>query len=447
MYRILIILLFIVNRTNVQAQNVVEPYAFSCHSGFYQLVDNQLHILSVNAKGEILWVPILPRFERSLSALAYCTDDGLLYSFDTTTHELLRIYQSGAIQPLWVPIDERNGNPLSVQLTKGALIEGIFCAYAPQEDSLYWVDIQTGRFTKSRNPMRGALTNLSYHPIKKVLYSIGAKSRIQYLDLYTKEMVIGKQVYDLPTGHTREQANTWMTKDGRMFMTRKGGSYFVEINEKENVFYHYNNPLDKTIGDGTSCPDASPPVFIQSDVLELQLDIPKLDRVMLRWIGVHEYSNEDYVIEHSTDHQQWSKASEKPSIGINNFQNPYGARLVFDQEKDNYYRLKKEYQDGNRLAYSPTVFIAKQPTGHRVVLSPQLVLDQINLALYIRADRGEVLEVVIKNSLNQVVVRRTYQMYTTEATFDLTVEELPTGLYWVQISSKNHQQQEWIWVD
>ncbi|CAA6827310.1 MAG: Unknown protein [uncultured Aureispira sp.] len=445
-YRVFFILLLIGNQSIAQKKTINASYDFSCTAGLYQLRSNQLNVLSVNGRGEITWVPILPEFERPLSALAYCEEDGFMYSFDTATHELLRIYTSGAIQPLWVPVEEKSGVGLNAQLTKGALIEGVFCAYAPQEDSLYWVNIITGKFVKSYNPIGGAFTNLAYHPIKKMLYSIGVKSRIQYLDAETKDIAIGQKIVDLPEVHSSKGTNTWMTKDGRIFVTRNGGTYFAEINEAEGMRYRYQNVLPKTIGDGTSCSGAKAPAFIQSEVLELKLDAPKQDRIMLRWIGVHEHSTVRYILEHSTDHKEWTERAQKPSIGLNNYQNPYGARLPFQANQDNYYRLKKVYKDGNRVAYSPSVMRLKKPTEAKLVLSPKVLLAKAALSLYVNATKGEHLQVVVRNSYNAVVYKTTYQVLAKEVTFSLETESLTKGMYQVQIVSAVGVYQEWIWI-
>jgi hypothetical protein len=68
-YRIFFILFLIGTQSIAQKKTIYESYDFSCTTDLYQLVNNQLNILSVNGRGEIAWVPILPEFERPLSAL------------------------------------------------------------------------------------------------------------------------------------------------------------------------------------------------------------------------------------------------------------------------------------------------------------------------------------------------------------------------------------------
>lgn len=445
-YPVCFVLLLFGIQSVAQKNTSQESYDFSCENDLYQLIDNQLNILSVDGRGAIVWIPILPKFERPLSALAYCEEDGFMYSFDTTSHELLRIYASGAIQPLWVPVEEKSKNHLSTQLTKGALVEGVFCAYAPQEDSLYWVNIRTGKFVKSYNPMGGAFTNLAYHPIKKMLYSIGVKSRIQYLDPATKDIAIGNRIVDLPEVYSSKGTNTWMTQEGRIFVTRKGGTYFAEINEKEGMQYRYQNLLPQTIGDGTNCAAARVPAFIQSDVLDLRLEPPKQDRIMLYWTGVHEYNNTQYIVEHSLHHKEWTESAQKPSIGLNNYQNPYGARLPFQANQDNYYRLKKVYKDGNRVVYSPSVMLLKEPTKTQFLLSPKVLFGRAVLSLYVNAYEGTSLQVSIKNLCNKVVYSTVYQVMAREVTFSLETKSLAEGMYEVEIISSKGIYQEWIWV-
>jgi hypothetical protein len=204
--------------------------------------------------------------------------------------------------------------------------------------------------------------------------------------------------------------------------------------------------LTKTIGDGTSCSAANAPAFIQADVLELRLDKPKQDRIMLYWIGVHEHSNTRYILEHSINHKEWMESAQKPSIGLNNYQNPYGARVPFQANQDNYYRLKKVYKDGNRVAYSPSVMILKEPIQAQFVLSPKVLFGRKNLSLYANAPRGKMVQVLIKNAYNEVVFDNVYQLLAREVTFSLALESLVNGMYQVEIISAVGIYREWIWI-
>lgn len=444
-YQLFFIFFWITTNSFCQQRKTNTVYDFSCEAGFYQLINNQLHLLSTNGKGSICWAPIAPAFNYTLSALAYNVEDGFMYSFDTASCELLRIYASGAVQPLGIPIGENHHELLDAKLTKGAIIDGVFCAYAPQEDRLYWVNIETRKFTKTYNLFYGAFTNIAYHSTKHLLYSIGKGSRIQYLDPKTKEITIGKKMIDLPLAGSSSTGNTWMTKDGRLFVTRKSGTYFAELNEEEGMSYPYRNTIEKTFGDGTNCPLAKVPAFIQEDVLDLSLDLPQQDRVMLRWIGVHEYNNAQYLLEHSINRKDWVQFTQKPSIGLNNYANPYGARMPYEKGEDNYYRLKKNYKDGS-LVYSPTVMLLEKKSEAMLMLSPKIVFENISLSLYANAYKGEDLIVVVKNSYNQVKYTKKYAVLTDEETFGLETSKWLTGIYQIEIISSKGLIKEWIWV-
>lgn len=261
-------------------------------------------------------------------------------------------------------------------------------------------------------------------------------------------MRLEKKIVDLPEVSSSKGTNTWMTKEGRIFVSRKGGTYFAEINEAEGMQYRYQTVLDKTkrIGDATSCSAAGTPAFIQTEMLELKLDAPKQDRIMLRWIGVHEYHNARYVLEHSMNHKDWIESAERPSIGLNNYQNPYGVRVPFQMKQDNYYRLKKVYQYGNQVAYSPSVMILKEQAKPQFVLSPKVLLEKAVLSLYANAHEGETVQVLVRNSYNKVVYRTTYEVLAKEVTFSLGLESLTTGMYQIELISSKGTYQDWVWM-
>jgi hypothetical protein len=422
------------------------PYQFDCEGAFYQMINNQLHTFSVDATGHFFWAAILPPFTRPLSALSYHLEDGFMYSFDTLTYELVRIYQSGAIQPLGVPTNETTNEQLKTKLTIGEIAEGLFCAYAPDEDKLYWVDIDKNTFVITPPLVGGTFTNLAYHPIKKILYSIGSNSRLYTLSPINKQAYESHPMVGLSRGPKGAPGNLWITVDGRLFVTRAKGTSFHELNEESTIAYSSKEKLRKTEGDGTSCPQAYAPAIIDDEILEWKSDKPNRGRIMLRWKGVHEINNKSYVVEQSIDNKNWKAREEKPSPGLKVYSNPYGSLSYYTKEKINYYRLKKTYNYGRKLMYSRTIAINLDVSQPNIILSPKTSFDNHALALYVSGNQGAVLEIEILDINGHVIRKKEQPILEPEITLSFDVHKFPTGFYFLNIKTPKGVKKDWFWV-
>ncbi|BDS12642.1 DUF6923 family protein [Aureispira anguillae] len=445
--RITLLAFFLLSKLlTAQQNNLAADYGFSCGSGFYQLIDNQLQSLSIDGQGTAQWKPIRPPFDRPLSAIAYCLDDDFMYSIDTLTHELIRIYQSGAVQPLGVPRHVSTKALLETQLTIGEIGQGIFCAYTPQENKFYWIDLATNTFVTTETGINSQLTNLAYCSTRQLFCSVDAKARFYFWDPISKKPFAGTQMMNLPSTKAGEVSHLWVTENERFFATRKNGRAFYELNEQSGMPYNYANLLLKRGGDETSCAAAPPPVLLEEEVLEFRLEAPKKDRIRLSWTGVHEYTTARYYIEHSLDHKKWKEVGEKPSNGPNTYQNPYGALSPYQEGKTNFYRLKKVSKYGRKLGYSRTIMSGEWSTMPSILVSPKIAMANAALAVCVKNHQNTILNLSLWDGYGQLIYEKEQPILCSEITLNLELTNCFVGWHEVRIQTAVGVQREWIWV-
>lgn len=420
-----------------------KTYSFDCNGDFYQLMGNQLHALSVDKMGNYLWQPILPPFQQPLGALGYCLEDGFMYSIDTASRELLRIYSSGSMHSLGIPRDAATQEKLNTLLTIGTVVKGVFCAYAPLEKKLYWIDIKTNTYTVTAITIKGGLYNLAYHAAKGILYTVANDSKIYSINPTTKSIVAIKKIqnFSVPTS---TGGNFWITGDDRLFLTSNKGAKLYELNEKTGISYVASATLSPKTGDGTNCPDAFA-ALIEDDVLELKVEKPNSGRVMIRWIGVHEAKNERYIVEHSTDNKLWNSCDAKPSSGAQLHQNPYGSMSRYAASKSNYYRLKKIRQNGEGV-YTKTLIASEIEGESHVLLSPQYVVKNEQLFLFLNGYQDNIVTVELINSYGQIMKEEVYTIFSNEQTIHWSTEGLLEGSYCARIKTNRGVKYCWFWV-
>lgn len=414
-------------------QSQMNQYTWDCEPALYQIVDNQLHELSVNASGMLFWVAVLPKFERSIGALAYSKEDGYLYALDTKNYQLLRINRHGVVQALGVPQHALTQKPLAIALNIGTFVdERIFVAYSHDERLYYWIDIKTGMYRTSEISFKGMFMNLAYHEESGSLYTFSDQGILYKIDPVSKRMRLERKIDGLPVGRSAAFGSLWITKDQRFWVTRKEGTAFYEINRSTFIAYSTKTPLLKALGDGTSCGSALPPSFIEHDLLKWDLEAPNKDRMKGNWISVHEEDNAAYEVEYSTDHQTWKKVDEKPSIGSRVYQNPYGSLMPYNKRLPSYYRLKKIYTMGN-VTYSRTVASNLPKIDQIALLSPQLALDRELLNLYLQGYNNSEVLLIIKNEQGAIVTSNSRYIYASSYTLSVPVGHYTSGWYSLQI--------------
>lgn len=435
----------------IHAQKQPQPlasYGFACEQALYKLINNQLNLLSTKGDGRIQWKPILPPFERPLTVLSYCLEDNFMYSVDSLTHELIRIYKSGALQPLGIPVHALTKAPLEAELTVGELGEGLLCAYAPKQHLLYWIDIKNNTFVTSSVATKEKWTNVTYCSTRKLFCYLGNNSTLYLLNPKTKQMSTEVAFMQLPNALKEGGSNLWSLQKGRLFATRRKGRFFYELDAEQKMAYTYGTELKPSDGDVTSCPNGGLPAFIEADVLEFKLDPPKVDQVIVRWTAVREYTNAAYNIEHSVDQRVWSSVNWKPSYGANVYQNPYGALVPYKKNALNYYRLKKNHQYGGKTVYSHTLVLGKDKKQalKEVLISPKILLDNTALVLYFDNYKGEQLHISLSDIYGVLLLEKEQPIFSSELTLSLDIEPYKTGWYLLSIQNQKGVQQEWVWI-
>jgi hypothetical protein len=427
------------------AQNNIEnQYRFNCEPAFYQLINNQLHQLSVKYNGKICWKPALPSFKRRLTALGYNNVDGFIYSLDSLSHKLIRIYNSGSVHSLGVPIHEKNGDKLNVQLVFGEIANNVFVAYSPKQKLLYWIDIKTNSFTTSPALPDTEMVNLAYSEADNLFWSVGENSSLYSISPQSKNVLREKPVRGLPSGKSNAAGNLWVSKDNRFFASRKKGVYLYELNPETEVPYNFKSKLPLTYGDATSCSEAFPPAFIEEDILEFYADVYNDGSAMLKWTGVHEFNNELFHVEESPDNINWKTISVKPSAGKNLNQNPYGAQFRLKGEETKYFRLRKT-DNLNAESYSKTVGMNLSENIH-FLLSPQLLLRNNGLVLLVSDFKNQNLIIKIKDVSGRMHYWKSRQVLSDEISLSCNVADLPAGYYYMEIISEESVFYEWFYV-
>jgi len=431
--------------STIRAQRGTAAYGpFGCQSNFYQLQSNQLHLLSVNAHSELTFVPALDTFERPLSILSYNTADGYLYSMDTLTHDLLRIHRDGTLEELGVPKHKETKQPLKAWLYAGEIMNDILCAFAPLEDRFYWIDLSTNTFETSPNELASYFTNFAIHPTEKVLYGIGGDNRIFEVDTEQQEIRIGDKVEGLPHG-PRALGNIWITREGRVFVTRKKGREFYTLKRPEMRFYTLSCQWShQGVGDGTSCPQAYAPAVIEQDVLELWWQKPKKGNLQFLWNAGHEWNNERYFLQESPNQKYWKNIAEKPSFGDNDRINPYRALNRNYNGQKKYYRLLKKYKNST-VGFSRTVIVGRDSL-EEVVLSPKVSTQKEVWALQLFGLKNKEVEITIFNTLYQPMGQRQLRVLDDQLMVNLSLGILPTGTYSVRITTKENVYWEYCFV-
>ncbi len=426
------------------AQNSIDnQYRFNCEPAFYQLINNQLHELSVNLNGKIGWKPILSTFQLRMTALGYNNGDGFLYSFDSLSHELIRIYKSGALQSLGIPVHETNGDKLKVQLVFGEIFNSVFVAYSPLDKLLYWIDITTNTYTTSPSLPDTEMVNLSYSHTDNLFWSVAENSTLYSISPQSKNVLREMPVRGLPSGKFNATGNLWISKDNRFFASRKNGVYLYELNRETEVPYNFKSVLIPTDGDATSCSGAFPPALIEGNLLEFYTDIYK-GASMLKWTGVHELNNELFHVEESPDNLNWKTISVKPSAGNNLNQNPYGAQFSMKGEEAKYFRLRKT-DNLNAESYSRTVGVNLSENIH-LLLSPQLGIKNKGLLLFLSGFRDQNLFIKMKDVSGEVHYRKSQKIQSDEISLSCNTVDLHPGFYFMEIISEDSVLYEWFYI-
>lgn len=147
----------------------------------------------------------------------------------------------------------------------------------------------------------------------------------------------------------------------------------------------------------------------------------------LNWITAAETNNKEYVIEHSTDGNNWTSIATV-AAQVNNTTKNYSYLHTKPATGINFYRLKQVDADG-RYQYLPVRRIVFGKTAALLVY-PNPAADIVTIQ-----QASAVNSVVIFNQTGQVVLQQ--QFSTGSNTQEINISKLAKGVYILQVSAAN----------
>ncbi len=156
----------------------------------------------------------------------------------------------------------------------------------------------------------------------------------------------------------------------------------------------------------------------------------KEDFVRLDWTSYDEVDFAGFEIQRSLDGQRfepigWQAGTQQIRYQYDDLTAVFGRPL--------YYRLKLLDLDG-KFEYTEvqTVRLAKDLTDFQVAPNP--ARDQITMS--INSSLTEMVEIELLNLQGKRVRKLDFQLSKGNQTLDLNIEDLPTGVYWIQLNSE-----------
>jgi hypothetical protein len=153
---------------------------------------------------------------------------------------------------------------------------------------------------------------------------------------------------------------------------------------------------------------------------------PEGDKVDLNWKTVSEINNDYFTIEKSNNAQDWVFVLDIAGAGNSNTILDYSAIDFSPYMGVSYYRLKQTDFDG-KYTYSEIRKVLFT-TNTSLVLYP----NPTNARIIIEADRDELSEVRIFNTLGQDVSSQVHIIYLLNDKVEIDLKLLSTGLYSVK---------------
>ena len=186
----------------------------------------------------------------------------------------------------------------------------------------------------------------------------------------------------------------------------------VDVVKEYNVTFS-NNPVDIEL----NCPQ----IFLPVELLEFSA-APSDDRVNLMWITESEQQNERFVVERSTDLENWKEIGTLPGAGYSSVRQEYFMADMEPQSGVNYYRLRQEDTDG-MINYSDTRSAFYRPEAFTFYPNP--TSDRI----WFKGDLSMVSVIRIYDMRGKVVLS---QQTGGQAIREMDVNQLTRGAYVIE---------------
>lgn len=429
-----VLFLLLIGCRPIQAQKKINLEPFGCQPNFYQLKKNQLCVLSQRFDGTVWFQPILEPFSFPVSAMGLHAEEGLIYILNKKNGHLLKLGKLGKLEDLGLP-KSNDSEPFPYDgVTLGAIGENYFFVYNQLTKSLYSINLATMIFRKAGvGPFFDAnFVNISFDPASRQFICIDAVAKVLKIPLYGAGAKMEKNLPKLPSGRSG-LGSIWSTKNGRWFVGRRQNTELYEINLEEDKTDRVATKLEQTIEDGTSCPYAAAPPFLDQELLNFYTTPYPDNRLnSVKWSDKGGLDIDYYELEKSTDGRFWQTVVQKPSAsnGLPRV-NPYSALDKSPSPQLNYYRLKQVSNYGSEQ-YSPTILKSKDSTVWEkpfITLSPNALFNVSSTSLICNGLQGQVLEIRIEDSFGQQVFETKAKVLSTQMLFTLPIQNLRKGIY------------------
>jgi hypothetical protein len=158
---------------------------------------------------------------------------------------------------------------------------------------------------------------------------------------------------------------------------------------------------------------------------------PLSKNIELTWQTASEKDNERFDIERSTDGKLFSKIGQTKGHGTTNQVQNYDYVDTNPFSGVNYYRLKQVDTDG-QFTYSKTVSVEMSNAGKNISVYPNPVKDKVTIETTIQGDYSV--------ELFDITGKLLQAHKANQPTMQLTINDLPNGVYMISVKSNAVQQ-------
>ena len=153
----------------------------------------------------------------------------------------------------------------------------------------------------------------------------------------------------------------------------------------------------------------------------------------LTWVTENEVNFSHFELEKSRDGYNYETLTNIPSNGLSNVRNSYSFNDN-NPSQINYYRLKSIDLDGS-YSYSNVIVIETKLETNSGVLYPNPTSDIIKYSF--NSETNEKLEIKVLDVVGKVVLRVETELEVGNNTIPVSLSELPSGTYTIQIKHMN----------
>jgi hypothetical protein len=160
--------------------------------------------------------------------------------------------------------------------------------------------------------------------------------------------------------------------------------------------------------------------------------------VQLQWQTTGELNNKGFTVQRSLDGYRFTDLLQVPAQTGSGTFHTYSALDATAPISACYYRLQQNDIDGNST-YSEVRPIQPLDGNNDIQVYPTLLNGSEPISIHLKAAQADMLRVSLISSQGRQLVNRTYSIPAGPNNFSFQVPSLPTGLYYLNISSNKLQ--------